>query len=94
MLNELDKNDRIRHAMKEEKDKLIKIHQEQVETLKKKLETLVEEGLKKLSVEKDGSNAHYFNLFSEGLTEGSVSKNVTADYEMKFLEMESTLHFH
>lgn len=81
--------------MKEEKERLIKHYQEQIESLKKALEMLSNEYQKKSSTDKDKININNFHAnniialsaFEEGAR--GQAKKTELDYEMKLLEIES-----
>lgn len=81
--------------MKEEKERLIKHYQEQIESLKKALEMLSNEYQRKSSTDKDKININHFhanNIIALSAFEDGVrgqAKKTELDFEMKLLEIES-----
>ena len=87
------KGDRIRHAMKEEKERIIKHYQEQMQKLKKVFESLQSESNRNEHTEKsalaylNGKNAIALADYEE--SKSTESGGVMRKYELKMLEIES-----
>lgn len=93
---ENEDGERLRHEMKEEKERLIKQYEDQIEQLKLALQAVHNEHQKKMSIDKGKlsiTSAHANNIITISDIEDTISREqlrrAEADFELKILEIES-----